>query len=192
MTWNKNIIHWQWFWQIGTHGVPNYANSDDSKLEDRERPRDEYWFRVQNNSTNTSTLLDTFNAERYLDTSWSWLTYQSIKFTPWTVWTHIENNWNSALLNNDWHIVIARNWTYIISAQAQNTKDWEFVVARLYEWPIGWKWIRVEADDKLELSVASLTKVVRLQKWDILIPLCWTKSSVWLSWTLWFSVVKIW
>lgn len=193
MTWNKNIIHWQWFWHIGAPSVPNYANSDDSKLEDKYRPRDEYWFRLQNNQDNPlSTKLDYLNLERYLDTSWSWLSYQEVNFNKDDTWTVIIDKWNSAVLNNDWFVTIARSWMYFISAQAQNTKDWEFVVAYLYEWPIGWKRERPDTFTKIELSVASLSKMVYLAKWDILKPLCWTKSSVWLSWTLWFSIVKLW
>ena len=45
MTWNNWIIHWQWFWAIPT--AQNYANSDERLLDDKNRPRDQYWFRLQ-------------------------------------------------------------------------------------------------------------------------------------------------
>lgn len=45
MTWNENITHWIWFWVANP--TQNYANSDEMLLDDRNRPRDEYWFRLR-------------------------------------------------------------------------------------------------------------------------------------------------
>ena len=45
MTWNENITHWIWFWVANP--TQNYANSDEVLLDDRNRPRDEYGFRLQ-------------------------------------------------------------------------------------------------------------------------------------------------
>ena len=85
----------------------------------------------------------------------------------------------------------------MINTSAQNVKDWEFVVARLYEWPVWW-YIRKKEEKSewinkphMNLSVASLSFVTYLSKWDVLVPLCWTKWWVWLTWTLWFTVTKL-
>jgi hypothetical protein len=45
MTWNNWIIHWEWFWVA--EPTQNFANSDEKLLDDRNRPRDQYWFRLQ-------------------------------------------------------------------------------------------------------------------------------------------------
>jgi len=182
-------------------GIPfwNYANPDDDKLIDKDRPRDQFWFRLDkyDSRVNNWWKLDFLSVERYLDTSWSWLSFQEININKNDPWTKINKLWESITLNNDGYITIWRNWTYLITTSAQNIKDWQFVVARLYEWPIWWYVRKQEEKDDwiykphMNLSVASLSFVTYLNKWDVLVPLCWTKWWVWLTWTLWFTVTKL-
>jgi hypothetical protein len=53
-------------------GIPfwNYANSDDDKLRDKDRPRDQFWFRLDKNDSRVNNWwkLDFLSVERYLDT----------------------------------------------------------------------------------------------------------------------------
>ena len=185
-------------------GIPfwNYVNSDESLLNDRERPRDQFWFKLDwENSWNIdltkkfSNKQSFFKVERYLNIAWPVTSYQDIPFNKEESSQGVksEQYWNIASLNSDWYIEIKHSWIYQICVVAQYLKDWAWTWASLYNWPCWW-YIRKESeksnwDNKphMMVSSSSISFVVRLDARDVLVPQAWWT----VDWTIWFAVTKL-
>jgi hypothetical protein len=70
----------------------NYANSDEEYLRDANRPRDQYWFKLNNKGWDGNSWIgwaedkekiksNYFKAQRYINISWGNTSYQDIPFT---------------------------------------------------------------------------------------------------------------
>lgn len=148
MSWNNNIIHWQWFWVDNPTQnyptYPNYANSDDIYLDDRTRPRDEYWFRLQpwrqmdkwDFKYTMKNYLPQISAVWGKEISWAnvlqdtlipvWLGTTELEWLPYSTyntslqavlwwWKWWYTQWNlNWKLSNDWWIIIPQAWSYLL------------------------------------------------------------------------------
>lgn len=137
MTWNEDITHWIWFWVANP--TQNYANSDEMLLDDRNRPRDQYWFRLQpwrqmskndyrqaNNAiteyleiygwkewNKNSTIVIPFAFDNTGKLSLaSTYPYTADKYESWMKSTKI---WKTSWDVKNWHLVIPTTWLYVIT-----------------------------------------------------------------------------
>ena len=185
----------------------NYVNSDEEYLRDANRPRDQYWFKLNNKGWDGNSWIgwsedkekiknNYFKAQRYIQISWSNTSYQDIPFTKTATDIGLEYSqyWNIAEVNDDWFILVKHSWLYLISVAAQYIKDWEWTSASLYTWPCWW-YVRKEMEKNnwsnkphMMVSSSNISFIVDLQSNDILVPEAWGT----VNWTIRFSIVKLW
>ena len=185
----------------------NYANSDEEYLRDANRPRDQYWFKLNNKGWDWHSWIgwaedkekiksNYFKAQRYIQISWSNTSYQDIPFTKTAtnIGLKFSQYWNIAEINDDWFILVKHSWLYLISVAAQYLKDWEWTSASLYTWPCWW-YVRKEMEKNnwsnkphMMVSSSNISFIVDLQSNDVLVPEAWGT----VNWTIWFSIVKLW
>lgn len=185
----------------------NYVNSDEEYLRDANRPRDQYWFKLNNKGWDGNSWIgwaedkekiksNYFKAQRYINISWSNTSYQDIPFskTDSTIWLEYSQYWNIAEINEDWYILVKHSWLYLVNVIAQYLKDWERTSANLYTWPCWW-YIRKEEERSkrsnkphMMVSSSNISFIVDLKANDILVPEAWGT----VNWTIWFSIVKLW
>lgn len=185
----------------------NYANSDEEYLRDANRPRDQYWFKLNNKGWDWHSWIgwaedkekiknNYFKAQRYINISWGNTSYQDIPFTKTATDIGLEFSqyWNIAEINDDWFILIKHSWLYLISVAAQYLKDWEWTSASLYTWPCWW-YVRKEMEKNnwsnkphMMVSSSNISFILDLKARDVLVPEAWWT----VNWTIWFSIVKLW
>ena len=185
----------------------NYVNSDEEFLRDATRPRDQYWFKLNNKGWDGNSWIgwaedkekiksNYFKAQRYINISWGNTSYQDIPFTKTATDIGLEFSqyWNIAEINDDWFILVKHSWLYLISVSAQYLKDWERTSANLYTWPCWW-YVRKEMEKNnwsnkphMMVSSSNISFIVDLQSNDVLVPEAWGT----VNWTIRFSIVKLW
>lgn len=185
----------------------NYANSDEEYLRDANRPRDQYWFKLNNKGWDGNSWIgwaedkekiksNYFKAQRYINISWSATSYQDIPFSKsdTTIGLKYSQYWNVAEINEDWYILIKNWWLYQVNVIAQYIKDDERTSASLYSWPCWWYIRREDEKDNwsnkphMMVSSSSISFILDLKARDVLVPEAWWS----VNWTIWFSIVKLW
>ena len=185
----------------------NYVNSDEEYLRDATRPRDQYWFKLNNKGWDGNSWIgwaedkekiksNYFKAQRYINISWSATSYQDIPFSKsdTTIGLKYSQYWNVAEINEDWYILIKNWWLYQVNVIAQYIKDDERTSASLYSWPCWWYIRREDEKDNwsnkphMMVSSSSISFILDLKAWDVLVPEAWWS----VNWTIWFSIVKLW
>ena len=185
----------------------NYANSDEEYLRDANRPRDQYWFKLNNKGWDGNSWIgwaedkekiksNYFKAQRYINISWSATSYQDIPFSKsdTTIGLKYSQYWNVAEINEDWYILIKNWWLYQVNVIAQYIKDDERTSASLYSWPCWWYIRREDEKDNwsnkphMMVSSSSISFILDLKARDVLVPEAWGT----VNWTIWFSIVKLW
>ena len=185
----------------------NYVNSDEEFMRDANRPRDQYWFKLNNKGWDGNSWIgwvedkekiksNYFKAQRYINISWWATSYQDIPFSKsdTTIGLKYSQYWNVAEINEDWYILIKNWWLYQVNVIAQYIKDDERTSASLYSWPCWW-YIRREDEKEnwsnkphMMVSSSSISFILDLKARDVLVPEAWGT----VNWTIRFSIVKLW
>lgn len=189
----------------------NYANSDEEFMRDATRPRDQYWFKLNNKGWDWHSWIgwaddkekiqnNYFKAQRYINISWWATSYQDIPFKPWDNQTAKDigliksQYWDVSEIDSDWYIYVKHSWLYQVNVIAQYIKDDERTSASLYTWPCWWYIRRTDEKDNwtnkphMMVSSSSISFILDLKARDILVVEAWGT----VNWTIRFSIVKLW
>ena len=130
MSWNRWILQWVPFWNVPN----NFFNSDEALLDDKQRPRDQYWFRLQPWRQSEKSSL---NTTEYLKIYWwieanKWQFYQipfafnnigKLNLTQtyrysaeqYEKWMASVKIWKTSWAVKNKHLVIPKTWLYVIN-----------------------------------------------------------------------------
>ena len=112
----------------------SFVNSDERFLRDKNRPRDEFWFRLDEKlNVRAKVQIPYFTVQREIENSSSNTSFIDVSFKEPTdakgnkedIGLKKKQYWDIAWLDKDWFVKIWWAWMYQINILAQYIKDWE-------------------------------------------------------------------